>query len=117
MEFKTEKPIYRQIADYVYESIASGSWPEAQRVPSVRDLAAQLQVNPNTVMRAYERLQAAEIITNSRGIGYFVAEGAKQRVVELKRAEFFETPLPEIFDTMETLGISWEEVQRKYGKR
>ncbi len=117
MDFKSEKPIYRQIVEYVYDGIASGQWPEAQRVPSVRDLAAQLQVNPNTVMRAYERLQAAEIITNSRGIGYFVAEGAKQRVVELKRAEFFETTLPEIFDTMETLGISWEEVQRKYGKR
>ncbi|MDE5945107.1 MAG: GntR family transcriptional regulator [Rikenella sp.] len=117
MDFKSEKPIYRQIVEQVCDRIASGSWPEADRVPSVRDLAAQLQVNPNTVMRAYERLQMAEIITNSRGIGYFVAEGAKQRVVELKRTEFFESTLPEVFATMETLGISWEEVQRKYEER
>lgn len=117
MDFKNEKPIYQQIGDYMCERIASGSWSEEERVPSVRDLAAQLQVNPNTVMRAYERLQMAEIITNSRGIGYFVARGAKRKVVELKRAEFFETTLPELFAAMETLGISWEEINQKYENR
>lgn len=117
MDFKSEKPIYRQIVDFVCDRIADGRWPEEERLPSVRDLAAQLQVNPNTVMRAYERLQMAEIVTNSRGIGYFVARGAKRQVVGLKRAEFFETTLPELFAAMETLGISWEEVVRRYEQR
>ena len=53
MDFKSEKPIYRQIVDYVCDRIASGRWPEQERVPSVRDMAAQLQVNPNTAMRAF----------------------------------------------------------------
>lgn len=117
MDFKSEKPIYQQIVDYVCDNIAGGRWPEEERVPSVRDLAAQLQVNPNTAMRAYERLQMAEIITNSRGIGYFVSKGAKRQVTELKRAEFFETTLPEVFDTMDTLGVSMDEVAQKYEKR
>lgn len=116
MDFKSEKPIYRQIVDSVCDSIAGGHWPEEERVPSVRDMAAQLQVNPNTAMRAYERLQMAGIITNSRGIGYFVAPGAKRRVVELKRAAFFETTLLEVFATMEMLGISWEEIALEYEK-
>ena len=80
-------------------------------------MAAQLQVNPNTAMRAYERLQIAGIITNSRGIGYFVSRGAKERVIDLKRSEFFETTLPEVFAAMDTLGITWEEVTAEYGKR
>ena len=117
MDFKSEKPIYQQIVDYVCDHIACGRWLEEERVPSVRDLAAQLQVNPNTAMRAYERLQMAGIITNSRGVGYFVSTGAKQRVIDLKRTEFFETTLPEVFATMDTLGITREEVTAKYEKR
>lgn len=117
MDFKSEKPIYQQIVDYVCDNIAGGRWPEQERIPSVRDLAAQLQVNPNTAMRAYEKLQTAEIIVNSRGIGYFVAPGAKERVVGLKRTEFFDTTLPEVFATMDTLGITWDEVARTYAER
>lgn len=117
MDFKSEKPIYQQIVDFVCDNIAGGRWPEQERIPSVRDLAAQLQVNPNTAMRAYERLQMAEIITNSRGIGYFVAKGAKEQVIGLKRAEFFEVTLPEVFDTMDTLGIAIGEVTDKYAER
>lgn len=117
MDFKSEKPIYQQIVDFVCDNIAGGRWPEQERIPSVRDLAAQLQVNPNTAMRAYERLQMAEIITNSRGIGYFVAKGAKEQVIGLKRSEFFEVTLPEVFDAMDTLGISIGEVTDKYAER
>lgn len=117
MDFKSEKPIYQQIVDYVCDNIAGGRWPEEERIPSVRDLAAQLQVNPNTAMRAYERLQMGEIITNSRGIGYFVSKGAKQQIISLKRIEFFEVTLPEVFDTMDTLNVSIEEVDAEYAKR
>lgn len=117
MDFKAEKPIYQQIVDYVCDNIAGGRWPEEERIPSVRDLAAQLQVNPNTAMRAYERLQMAEIITNSRGIGYFVSKGAKRQVIGLKRIEFFEITLPEVFDTMDTLGISIDQITEEYARR
>lgn len=114
MVFNNEKPIYQQIADYVCEQVATGEWAEAERIPSVRDLATRLQVNPNTVMRAYERLQMSEVIANTRGVGYFVSAGAKQQVTALKRAAFFETALPELFTAMQTLGISWDEVEACY---
>lgn len=114
MDFKTEKPIYQQIIDLVYDRIASGEWAEDERIPSVRDLAAELQVNPNTAMRAYERLQATDVILNKRGIGFFVAGGAKKQVLTLKRADFFEVTLPELFTTMRTLGITLDEVSAKY---
>lgn len=117
MDFKNEKPIYQQIVDYVCERIAAGQWAEEERIPSVRDLATQLQVNPNTVMRAYERLQMSEVIANTRGVGYFVSAGAKQQVTALKRAAFFETALPELFTAMQTLGISWDEVEACYRRQ
>lgn len=117
MDFKNEKPIYQQIVDYVCERIAAGQWAEEERIPSVRDLATRLQVNPNTVMRAYERLQMSEVIANTRGVGYFVSPGAKQQVTALKRAAFFETTLPELFSTMHTLGISWDEVEAYYRRQ
>ena len=117
MDFKNEKPIYQQIVDYVCDRIVSGQWAEEERIPSVRDLATQLQVNPNTVMRAYERLQMSEVIANTRGVGYFVSAGAKQQVTALKRAAFFETALPELFTAMQTLGISWDEVETCYRRQ
>lgn len=117
MDFKSEKPIYQQIIDLVYDRIAGGEWPENERIPSVRDLAAQLQVNPNTVMRAYERLQQTDVIINQRGIGFFVAGGAKDQVVTLKRKDFFDVTLPELFDTMQTLGITVNEITEKYKAR
>ncbi len=114
MDFKTEKPIYQQIIDLIYNSIASGQWPEDERILSVRDFAAELQVNPNTVMRAYERLQATDVIVNKRGIGFFVAGGAGEQVRALKRKDFFQTTLPELFATMQTLGITLSEVTEAY---
>lgn len=116
MDFKTERPIYQQIIDLVYASIAEGRWREPERIPSVREFAAQLQVNPNTVMRAYERLQATDVIVNRRGIGFFVAVGAKEQVLVLKRKDFFEVVLPELFAAMQTLEIDIREVLAAYKK-
>lgn len=114
MDFKTEKPIYQQIADIICERIASGEWAVEERIPSVRELAAELEVNPNTAMRAYDKLQSSDILTNQRGIGYFVAPGAQKTVVAVQKAEFFEQTLPELFRTMRRLGIGLEDVEKSW---
>jgi DNA-binding transcriptional regulator YhcF (GntR family) len=69
MDFRKQKPIYLQIVDRMSERIVAGEWSEDERVPSVREVAAELGVNPNTVMRTFEYLQNAEIIYNRRGMG------------------------------------------------
>ncbi len=114
MEFGTNKPIYLHIYDIVVERIILGTWDEGFRVPSVRELAVELQVNPNTVMRAYDALCQNNIITPSRGIGYFVAEGARERALTESRREFVEHELTELFRRMETLGFTPEEVTTLY---
>ena len=74
MEFKEKKSIYVQIADHICENIVKGIWKEGDRIASVREFAVDIEVNPNTVMRAYSYLQDEGIIYNKRGIGYFVGE-------------------------------------------
>lgn len=102
MDFKDNKPIYLQIAGYVADKIKSDEWSEKDRIPSVRELGATLGVNPNTCMRAYEYLTREEIIFNSRGVGYFVAEGAKIKLMNIAKKEFFDEILPEILRNLNT---------------
>ncbi len=108
MNFNDEKPIYRQISDWVMDKIMCGEWPENERILSVRELAVLLQVNPNTAMRAYDEMQDAQIIFNRRGIGFFVADGARSRIIGRQRAEFVRETLPALLRRMELLGIAPE---------
>ena len=114
MDFKENEAIYLQIAGYVSELILRGKWPPDFKIPSVRELAADLQVNPNTVMRTYELLQSQEVLYNKRGIGFFVAPAAAEQVLAQRRARFLTQELPEVFATMRLLGIGLPEVQRRY---
>ena len=111
MDFRKQKPIYLQIVDRMSERIVAGEWLEDERVPSVREVAAELGVNPNTVMRSFEYLQNAEIIYNRRGMGYYVSPKAKERIVELNRRYFFEDELPYIVQRMNMLGLSWDDLK------
>ena len=111
MEFSKNKSIYIQIADYFYEHILLEKWKTDEKVPSVRQLAVDLEVNPNTVMRTYTMLQDKEIIYNQRGKGFFVADKAKLLVANLVKEQFVTNELPETFKIMDLLGISFEELQ------
>ena len=110
MEFQKKDAIYLQIADLMCERILRGTWPENERIPSVRELAVTLEVNPNTVMRTYAYLQESEIIFNKRGIGYFVAEDGRQATRRLLKSNFVRNELPRVFNTLELLGLDFEEL-------
>ena len=110
MEFNDKQAIYLQIVEYIYDCTLTGAWQGNERVPSVRDLAVELQVNPNTVMRAYELLQNKEIIINKRGIGNFLAGDAKLKIIANRRNHFLEDELPVVFRSMQLLGVSMEDL-------
>ena len=114
MDFSESKAIYQQIADYVCEQILMGRWKENDRILSVRELGVQLEVNPNTVLRAYDFLQRFGIISNRRGIGYFASEDAIARIKELRREKFVNRELPRIFQEMELLGMDISELKEYY---
>ena len=109
MEFNAHKPIYLQICDQLYGQILSGELKAEDRLLSVRELGVQLGVNPNTIMRSYETMQAAGIIYNKRGIGYFIANEAKDLVLKQMKEEFINEELPQVVKKMKLLGITNEE--------
>lgn len=110
MEFTETQAIYQQVADHVCEMILKGVWDEESRIASVRELAMELQVNPNTVNKGYAYLQDQGIIHNQRGIGYFVTPGAVRRTREVKRDEFVTGELPRVFKTMTLIGMDMGEL-------
>lgn len=114
MQFNSSQSIYLQIADYVCERILLKEWKAEDKVPSVRDLAVQLEVNPNTVMRTYDWLQQSGIIYNQRGIGFFVAPTGWQSALAAKKKEFMEKDLPVVFRNLYLLGMKWEDLKEPY---
>lgn len=111
MEFRKQKSIYQQIADRLMDQIVAGSPGPDERMPSVRDVAVALGVNPNTVMRSFDYLQQEGIIYNRRGVGYFSSSDAKEKILTLQRREFLEEELPLIRQKMHLLGISLDELK------
>lgn len=111
MEFNGNKSIYLQICDAICERILSGELEPDMRIPSVREYGAEIGVNPNTVMRSYEKLTSENIIYNRRGIGYFISQDAKQIVLQTMKRDFLENEMPQIIKKMHHLGISLEELQ------
>jgi GntR family transcriptional regulator len=114
MEFSDRLPIYLQIADALCEKILLGEWIPGDRIPSVRDMAVQLEVNPNTVQRTYGWIQEKGIIENQRGIGYFVSRNAFQKTLEMKKESFIHQTCPKIFKTLELLQLGFDDFQAIY---
>jgi GntR family transcriptional regulator len=114
MEFKDNEAIYLQIAGFVCDNILTGKWKSGQKILSVRDLAVELEVNPNTVMRSYEFLQAQEIVYNKRGLGLFVADDGFEKVKAYRKQNFVQQNLPEFFKNIYLLDISMNDIQQQF---
>lgn len=116
MEFKENKAIYLQIVDRLCDDILLGKYQEEDRIPSVREYSASVEVNVNTAVRSYDHLQNQGIIFTKRGLGYFVSPGAKSVIEEMRREEFLNEKLPELLQSMKTLNISIDELVCKLKK-
>ena len=116
MEFRESQAIYLQIADYICEAILKAKWQEGERIPSVRELAISMEVNPNTAMRTFNYLQEKGIIFNKRGIGYFISENGKSKTVELKKQEYIEVEIPRFIRTAKLLNISLSDLEKYYNE-
>lgn len=112
MEFKENQAIYLQIANRFFENILQKKWDSGDKIPSIRDMAVEFEVNPNTTMRTFNYLQDKGIIYNKRGIGYFLADDGFQKTITLKREQFLEEELPVFFKNMQLLGISLDDLKR-----
>lgn len=111
MEFKDNQAIYLQIANRFFENILKREWEAGDKIPSIRDMAVEFEVNPNTTMRTFNYLQDKGIIYNKRGIGYFLADDGFEKTIALKKEQFVEEELPVFLRTMKLLGFSLEDLK------
>ena len=114
MNFKESKAIYLQIAERICDEVLLGQYRKEERIPSVREYAAVVEVNANTVMRSYDYLQTQGVIYNKRGIGYFVSADARELIFSLRKEYFMKEESDYFFRQLSMLGISAEELADMY---
>ncbi|MBU0927089.1 MAG: GntR family transcriptional regulator [Spirochaetes bacterium] len=117
MRFNNDRPIFAQIAELLAEDVLSGRLAPGSRLPSARELAVSLEVNPNTAARSLQSLADSGIARCERGTGYFVAEPGPELARAERRRRFFDEELPRLWKTMDELGLGLEELERRWAER
>lgn len=105
-----DKPVYLRLRETIADAILAGKYRDGDPLPSVRALAAMEQANPLTVAKAYQGFQDEGLIVVKRGVGMFVAPGARARLGESERSRFLKEDWPEIRARMKRLGIDANEL-------
>src|SRR3982750_3554899 len=100
-----EKPVYVRLREIIADAILAGKYGDGDPLPSVRALAAEEQANPLTVAKAYQGFQDEGLIVVKRGVGMFVAPGARARLGDSERSRFLKEEWPEIRARMRRLGL------------
>lgn len=106
MDFNDTKNIFIQIRDWVADQILQDKLRPGEKIPSVRELAVEMEVNRNTVMRSYSLMEEQGIIENKRGIGFFVGADAKRNLLKMQKQIFIENELPAILHQIEVLKLN-----------
>ncbi|MXP10648.1 GntR family transcriptional regulator [Pseudoblastomonas halimionae] len=110
MSAADSRPIYLQLRDKIAAAIIDGRYREGEMLPSVRAFAAQEGANPLTVAKAYQQFQQDGQVEVRRGIGMFVADGARHGLLTRERERFLDEEWPDIRDRIERLDISFDEL-------
>lgn len=116
-EWNDNQPIYRQLRDRVVAMILEGVLKEGDPLPSVRNVAAELRVNPLTVLRGYQQLVDEELVEKRRGLGMFVKIDSRKLLLRGEREKFLSEEWPRICATMERLGFSPKELLETTSRR
>ncbi len=110
IKWNDQQPIFRQLKEKVVELIIDGEVSEGEAVPSVRQVAADYQINPLTVSKAYQELVDESILEKRRGLGMFVTESARERLLESEKSHFLEIEWPKVVRKIERLGLSMQSL-------
>lgn len=105
-----DKLIYIQLADWIVDEILSETFLEESQIPSVAEISAMFKINHITALKGINLLTDAGIIFKKRGIGMFVAPGAKKMIKEKRKAEFEQNYLEPIVSEAKKLGIEKEDM-------
>ena len=113
LNYRDARPIYTQITDGIRDQILAGILRQGDKLPSVRELAAQLAINPNTIQRAYRELENQGYLVTLPGKGAFVAENPG---LEARRIESLWKQLEQVADELRFAGVTQEELLTRLQK-
>jgi len=105
LDWNDAQPIYRQLRDRVVAMMLDGDLREGDSLPSVRQVAADLRVNPLTVLKSYQGLVDEQLIEKRRGLGMFVRPGARELLLQDERERFLNIEWPRVVETIQRLGL------------
>lgn len=109
-DWNDQTPIYRQLRERVQTMMLDGLLKEGDALPSVRQIAADYQINPITVSKAYQELVDAGLVEKRRGLGMYVMQGAQQRLLQSEKQRFLSEEWPRIRQRIQRLGLSLDEL-------
>lgn len=110
VEWSDGAPIYRQLKDRVVAMLLDGILKPGDALPSVRQVAAEYQLNPITVSRAYQELADDQLVEKRRGLGMYVTDGANARLLQSERERFLREEWPMMLERIQRLGLTVEEL-------
>jgi len=113
MEWNDSQPIYRQLRDLVIERVLDGSFPEGEAIPSVRQVATDYRINHLTVGKAYQELVDMGLLEKRRGLGMFVASGARSNLSDDEQRRFLSEELPAFAERVRLLGLNMNDVTQR----
>ena len=116
-QWTDDQPIYRQLRDRVVAMILDGTLAEGDSLPSVRNVAAEHQLNPLTVLKGYQELVDEGLVEKRRGLGMFVREGATGKLMTDERAKFLKDEWPKVAETIQRLGLTVDELLKTLAKK
>lgn len=108
--FHGRDPIYVQIADRIRDDVAQGTLGEGEQVMSTNQYASTYRINPATAAKAFADLVAEGVLVKQRGIGMFVADGARERLLAVRRARYFDDVLAPALAEARRIGIDGDEL-------
>ncbi|HVB84683.1 MAG TPA: GntR family transcriptional regulator [Rhodanobacteraceae bacterium] len=109
-------PIYRQLRERVVAMILDGALQEGDPLPSVRQVAADFQINPLTVSKAYQELVDEHLVEKRRGLGMYVVDGAREALLKSERERFLREEWPPLFARLKRMGLDLKILLREAEK-
>ena len=115
MHFDGEKPIYLQVAKQIEDAILTGAFPEESQIPSTTEISVTYKINPATALKGINLLVESGAVYKKRGLGMFVAQGAKKKIMEKRKQDFYDRYIVSLLEEAGKLGISRQELAAMLG--
>lgn len=111
LDFESSKPIFLQIAEGMEDAILSGAFPEGQQIPSITELSASYKINPATALKGINLLVDEDIVYKKRGVGMFVNNGATEKLLQMRRDQFYDSYIARLVEEARRLGLTAEDIK------